>query len=185
MKKIFTLMAAFAMALGVSAQQTETFGAAQKGSSNVAIDLTSFSIDGTYNAGGEAKVKVYGSDKGMKLRTNRTDNTIILTINEGITITSFEAGMVTNDASESITLSKVLVDDVATDFTATVLPNTGNANGAAIVSLSGIEATKSISFVYDDSEYTGKNKQIFLAGKLTYNEAKKFPFFHLQMPLFM
>lgn len=171
MKKFFTLLAVAAMAAGASAQKTATFGSADISGQEKDTDVVcpGFTIAGTYFAAGSSKVDVYDGDRGMKLRTNKTDNTLVFTVDANTEITSLTMGLVTNNDSESITLSGVSVDGVAVaDFTAVVLPNTGNADGTAVVDLQNISATNNISFTFDDSEYTGKNKQVFAAGVVTY-----------------
>lgn len=174
MKKFFTLLAVSALAMGASAQTTATFGAETISGLEKDNDVVcpGFTIAATYFAGGTSKVDVYNGDKGMKLRTNKTDNTLVLTVDAGTAITSLAVGMVTNNDAESITLSGVSIDGVAVaDFAAVLLPNTGNADGSAVVNLTNINATESITFSFDDSAYTGKNKQVFVAGEVTYQEA--------------
>lgn len=128
-----------------------------------------FTIASTYFAGGTAKVKVYGNDTGMKLRTNKNNQTIIININKGVTITSFTAGLITNDSSKHNTLTSVLVDDAEVDFTEVELSNTSDApsTGVAVVDLQSIAATSTIKLVF------GSTEQVFLAGTLTYVEIEE------------
>ncbi|MCM1077038.1 MAG: hypothetical protein NC411_06735 [Bacteroides sp.] len=171
MKKIFTLIAAAAMTLSAYAE-TATFGSANIDGIEKDNDVTcpGFTIPGTYFASGSSKVNVFGTDRGMKLRANKTDNTIIFNVDPETTITKLSMGVVTNDANSSLTLSAVAVDGVAVEFTPVVTPNTGDADGSTIVSLSDIKATSTISFSFNDADYTGKNKQVFVAGEVTFEK---------------
>lgn len=176
MKKFITLMAAAAMTIAANAESmTASFGSAQisglEKDTNVPCD--GFTVPGTYFASGTSKVNVYDGDKGMKLRANKgaNGNELMLVVNEGCTITGLSMGMVVNDAKSTFSLSGISVDGTAVaDFTSVTLPNTGNANGEAVVSLTGIKATQDIVFSYDFEGYEGKNKQVFIAGTVTYEE---------------
>ncbi|MDE5839991.1 MAG: chitobiase/beta-hexosaminidase C-terminal domain-containing protein, partial [Muribaculaceae bacterium] len=151
------------------------FGAANQ-ANNADAECPGFIIPGTYNGGGTSNVSVYGSDKGTKVRTNRSSvdgtmaNTLEFTVKEYTTITALEVGIVTNDASNSLTLKAVYVDGNVVENIGTpiVLPNTGNATGATIINLTGITAKNKIWFEFDPTGYGGKNQQAFIAGKVTY-----------------
>lgn len=106
----------------------------------------------------------------MKLRTNKNGNTIVFDVKPGVTITKLVMGAVTNDENASITLSGVAVDGVDLTFSPVAMPNTKAADGAAIVNLDGISAKSTITFSFSDADYTGKNKQAFVAGEVTYEE---------------
>ena len=179
MKKLLTFLIAFITSIGLMNAETGTFGAANK-ANNVDAECPGFIIPGAYNANGTSKVSVYGTDKGTKVRTNKmsidqtVDKTLEFTVNEYTTITALEMGIVTNDASNSLTLKTVYVDgnpieDIGTPI---LLPNTGNATGATIINLTGIAAKKHIWFEFDTSGYNGSNEQVFVAGKVTYDVLK-------------
>ena len=176
MKKIFTLLAVAIMALCANAQsKTATFGASSISGLDKDTDVPceGFTLAGTYFAAGTSKVTVFGDDKGMKVRANKgaDANQFALTVNEGCIITKLEMGMVVNDASSTFTLSGISVDGTpVADFTAVALPNTADADGSAVVNLDNIKATQDITFTFNFDEYTGKNKQVFIAGEVTYEE---------------
>lgn len=172
MKKIFTLFAATAIAVAANAESTTaSFGSANNSEKDNPVTCPGFTIDGTYVAGGNAKVNVYGEDKGMKLRANKTDNTLILSVDENTTITALVMGVVTNDADQTLPITDVLVDgkSVALEYPIATY-NTSNANGSAVINLTDIKATETIGLKFDDAEYTAKNKQVFIAGEVTYEE---------------
>lgn len=176
MKKFITLMAAAAMTITASAESlTASFGSADASglSKDTDVPCAGFTVPADYFASGSSKVNVFDGDKGMKLRANKGagGNELMLAVNEGCTITSLSMGMVVNDASGTFSLSGITVDGTAVaDFTSVALPNTSNADGAAVVSLSDIKATQNIVFTYDFEGYEGKNKQVFIAGTVTYEE---------------
>ena len=173
MKKFFTLLAATAISIAANAESTTAkFGSADNSAKDTQVTCPGFTIDGTYVAGGNAKVNVYGSDKGMKLRANKTDNTLILAVDENTTITALAMGIVTNDAEQILPITDVLVDDksVTLDYPIDTY-NTTNADGSAVINLTGINATKTIGIKFDTSNYTAKNVQVFIAGEVTYEEA--------------
>ena len=175
MKKIFTLMAAAVMAFSAAAQtETATFGKDNVTSAkDELITCTGFTIAADYNPGGTSKVNVYDGDTGIKLRSNKgaDANEFVFTVDEGCMITKLVMGMVVNDGAESFKLSGISIDGTpVADFAAVTVPNTGNADGAAIVNLENIKATKDIAFYFDYNGYEGKNRQVFVAGEVTYEK---------------
>lgn len=172
MKKFFTLFAASVIAIAANAGSTTAkFGSANNSDKDTQVTCPGFTIDGTYVASGNSKVDVYGSDKGMKMRANKTDNTLILTVDENTTITSLVMGVVTNDAEQTLPIADVLVDgkSVALDYPIATY-NTTNANGSAVINLTDIKATKTIGIKFNTSDYTAKNVQVFIAGEVTYDD---------------
>ncbi|MDE5848669.1 MAG: T9SS type A sorting domain-containing protein [Muribaculaceae bacterium] len=176
MKKFITLMVAAALTTAANAQSvTETFGSAQISGLEKDTDVpcAGFTVPGTYFASGTSKVDVYDGDKGMKLRANKGSdgNELMLLVNEDCTITDLSMGMVVNDASSTFSLAAISIDgSPVADFTSVALPNTKDAAGAAVVNLKGIKAKENIVFTYDFEGYEGKNKQVFIAGSVTYEE---------------
>lgn len=173
MKKIFTFLAATSLTIAANAESTTaTFGSANNSAKDTQVTCPGFTIDGTYVASGSAKVYVYGSDKGMKMRANKNDNTLILSVNENTTITGLVIGIVTNDATQTLPISNVLVDGTSVDL---VYPidtyNTTNADGSAVITLTNIKATETIGIQFNLENYTASNKQVFIAGEVTYEEA--------------
>lgn len=170
MKKIFTLFAVAVMTMAANAQSvTEAFGSDNNSAKDTEVVCPGFKIDGTYVASGSSKVNVYDGDKGMKMRANKTDDTLILTVDEGTKITALKMGVVVNDANETFSISGVTVNGEAVSLTyPIVLPNTSDADGAAIIDLSDIAATETIGIKFEFGEYGGKNKQVFIAGEVTY-----------------
>lgn len=170
MNKIFTLFTAAVMTMAANAQSTtENFGSANNSEKDTEVVCPGFTIAGDYVAGGSSKVNVYNGDKGMKLRANKTENTLILTVDENTTITAVKMGVVTNDAEQSLPIIDVLIDGESTALSYPIATfNTGNAEGTAVLDLTGIAATETIGIKFDDAEYTAKNKQVFIAGEVTY-----------------
>lgn len=172
MKKFFTLFAASVIAIAANAGSTSAkFGSANNSEKDTQVTCPGFTIDGTYVAGGNSKVDVYGGDKGMKMRANKTDNTLILTVDENTTITSLVMGVVTNDTVQTLPIVDVLVDgeSITLDYPIATY-NTINANGTAVINLTDIEATKTIGIKFNTSDYTAKNVQVFIAGEVTYSD---------------
>ena len=163
------------MALCASAQsQTATFGSADIDglSKDTDVPCAGFTIAGDYFAAGTSKVDVYNGDKGMKIRANKGvgGNEFVLTVNEKCVITKLAMGMVVNDASSTFKLAGISIDGApVADFTAVTLPNTDSATGSAVVNLENIKATQNITFTFDFEGYEGKNKQVFIAGEVTYD----------------
>lgn len=172
MKKIFTLFAASVIAIVANAGSTTAkFGSANNSDKDTQVTCPGFTIDGTYVASGNSKVDVYGGDKGMKMRANKTENTLILTVDENTTITALTMGVVTNDAEQTLPIADVLVDgeSVALDYPIATY-NTTSANGSAVINLTDIKATKTIGIKFNTSDYTAKNVQVFIAGEVTYSD---------------
>ena len=174
MKKFITLAAAVAITITASAESlTASFGSANATTKDTPVPCAGFTVPEAYNPGGNSKVNVYNGDKGMKLRANKGagENELMLTVNEGCTITGMTMGMVVNDANSTFTLSGISIDGAAVaDFSSISLPNTTDAAGQAVVDLTGIKATRDIVFTYDFEGYSGKNRQVFIAGTVTYEE---------------
>lgn len=172
MKKIFTLFAASLLALGASAEAvTAKFGSDNNSAKDTEVICPAFTIAGTYVASGNSKVNVYDGDKGMKMRANQTENTLILTVKENTTITGIKIGMVTNDAEQTIPVIDVKVDNTSAALSYPIATfNTSNAEGTAVIELADIAATETIGIVFDLADYTAKNKQVFIAGEVTYVE---------------
>lgn len=153
---------------------TEAFGAANNAAKDTKVVCPGFTIDGTYVASGSSKVNVYDGDKGMKMRANRTDNTLILTVDEGKEITALKMGVVTNDAAQTLPIVAVLIDGEDANLTYPIATfNTSNADGSAVIDLSDISAKESIGFKFDEADYTSKNVQVFIAGEVTYQTASE------------
>lgn len=172
MKKFFTLFAALVIAIAANAGSTTAkFGSANNSDKDTEVKCPGFTIDGTYVAGGNSKVNVYGDDKGMKMRANKTENTLILKVDENTTITALAMGIVTNDAEQTLPISAVLVDGETVDLNYPIATyNTSTANGTAVINLTDIEATKTIGIKFNPSDYTAKNVQVFIAGEVTFTD---------------
>lgn len=171
MKKIFTLLSAAAVALAANAESiTAQFGAANNApEKDTEVTCSGFTIASTYVASGTSKVNVYNGDKGMKMRTNKTGNALILTVDENTTITALTMGIVTNDAEQSIPIIDVRVDGTSAALSYPLdTYNTTTADGSAVINLTDIEATENISIFFDPANYTAKNQQVFIAGEVTY-----------------
>lgn len=95
------------MSVGTAWADTEV--SPEGGSSNAAVNGTSFSIDGTFNAGSGQKLANMQT-KGIKIRTNRADNTLKIQVNEGYTINSVDIYIASNYNPSKLSVTGITVD---------------------------------------------------------------------------
>lgn len=94
--------------------------------SNAKASGTSFSIDGTFVAGGGTQ-KGSMPGGGVKFRTTRNDNTIVFAVAEGYRITKIDFDGYSNDASKTTFVESIKADGIDIDFPRTQLSqNTGS-----------------------------------------------------------
>ena len=138
---------------------------------------TSYSIDGTYVAGGgNVSMTVNGkTDNGVKLRTGRgtaiagSTNSICINVNEGYTITALSF-MGRSNYANTITLNGIYVDgDYSNNLLSgfTFNANSGSANGSSV---SGFAAKEKIEFAVTTNTVEGATgTQLNLLCELTYD----------------
>jgi len=117
------------------------------GSSNATVNGTSFSINGTTNAGSGTKISPM-SDKGIKVRVSTP---LVMTVNAGYRINSVTAYAASNDNSKTFTIEKIEVDGTEYVPSGVTMPITcvqKNATEATAIDITGIAATKDIKFTF-------------------------------------
>ena len=177
MKKVLLVLMALFTSNMMFAQLTETFeqssGASAK---DVAITGISYTIPGTYSAGGgngKAKGGTMASN-GFKMRTNNDGERCVFKVNNPYTITEIELEGCANDASNDTTkaciaVSKVEVDGVEINtWTGGNFPYLGSSR-TDFLTISSINAKESIAIYFDNSNVT-KTKQVNATYKVTYKE---------------
>ena len=124
------------------------------GSSNATVNGTSFSINGTTNAGSGTKISPM-SDKGIKVRVNTP---LVMTVNAGYRINSVTAYAASNDNSKTFTIEKIEVDGTEYVPSGVTMPITcvqKNASEATAIDITGIAATKDITFTFGGTNSQG------------------------------
>ncbi len=162
MRAAMLLVAAVCCGSAFAETGTETEKDATIGSSNNPVEGQSYTVAGTYNAGGGAAQAGNMTSKGFKCRTNQDGGRVVFAVTEGYTITNFVGEGVSNYAqaegkeSESwnTKVTKVEVDDVEVEFTGGEFPAKG-ASTSGNITISGIQATKTIAIYFDDSNSSG------------------------------
>ena len=124
---------------------TETPG--NTGSSNSAVTGTSFSIDGTYVAGKGGVEQGNMESSGVKLRTNRNSNTLVVSVNAGYVISSATMHFATNDDNKDVGISSVSVDSKAISNSSYTIPHKGGSTSADII-LNDIDAKDNITIYF-------------------------------------
>ena len=124
------------------------------GTSNATVNGTSFSINGTTNAGSGTKISPM-SDKGIKVRVNTP---LVMTVNAGYRINSVTAYAASNDNSKTFTIEKIEVDGTEYVPSGVTMPITcaqKNASEATAIDITGIAATKDIKFTFGGTNSQG------------------------------
>lgn len=124
---------------------TETPG--NTGTSNSAVTGTSFSIDGTYVAGKGGVEQGNMESSGVKLRTNRNSNTLVVSVNAGYVISSATMHFATNDDTKDVGISSVSVDSKAISNSSYTIPHKGGSTSADIT-LNNIDAKNNITIYF-------------------------------------
>ena len=125
------------------------------GSSNADVKGTSFTIDGTFNAGSGIKLANMQT-KGIKIRTNRADNTLKIAVNDGYTINALTIYAASNDNSKTVTITGITVDGTA--YSGPSYPVTlaqRNAGTATTINVTGISATDNITLSFGGTNLQG------------------------------
>lgn len=110
MKKVFTLLTLALLSIGSAWADTEVSPVG--GSSNAEVIGTSFTIDGTFNAGSGTQLANMQT-KGIKIRTNRAENTLKIAVNDGYTINSVDIYIASNDKPSKLSVTGITVDGTA------------------------------------------------------------------------
>ncbi|MBQ8360486.1 MAG: Ig-like domain-containing protein [Bacteroidaceae bacterium] len=153
------------------ASYSEKSPATKPADKNIPIAGESYTIDGTYNAGGSLGT-AYGnmlSQGGVKLRTGNTGNTIRFDVNPGWKITGITLSMYANDEGTIDVISASVDGNAVADFTTITLPS-NTAKAAKDVTLENISAQTSIVFGFDNTNKV-KNNQVFATYVISYDKA--------------
>ena len=124
------------------------------GSSNATVNGTSFSINGTTNAGSGTKISPM-SDKGIKVRVNTP---LVMTVNAGYRINSVTAYAASNDNSKTFTIEKIEVDGTEYVPSGVTMPITcaqKNASEATAIDITSIAARDNITFTFGGTNSQG------------------------------
>ncbi|MBQ6764405.1 MAG: hypothetical protein IJP45_04355, partial [Paludibacteraceae bacterium] len=160
-KSVFTILCC----LAATALWAETEKNPSETSKDTDIKGTSYTIDGSLNAGNGSAQAGEMTSKGIKFRINKTisevSNAIEFKVNSGYTISALDLCGHVNDNTKTSELTDVKVDGNSITFTPVTLPA---KSSSATISLSGISATSSIILVFD-----GKASQANIEYTVTYS----------------
>ena len=152
MKKLLSLLTLMIVAITTSWADTETPG--YTGTSNTTLTGKSYSIDGDFIAGAGGKAEISPMEtRGVKFRTNRSSNTLVISVNAGYRIDALTIYGITNDNSKTSSISGVSVDGTDIDWTSVSIPAGGDKNTttAATISIPSIAATDNITLTFSGS----------------------------------
>lgn len=152
MKKLFTLLTLTLLSIGAAWAGTEV--SPEGGSSNASVNGTSFSINGTTNAGSGTKISPM-SGKGIKVRKSTP---LVMTVNEGFRINSVTVYAASNDNSKTFQIASIEVDGKEYVPTGKTMPITcvqKNASTATTIEITNIAATDNIKFNFDGTNSQG------------------------------
>ena len=151
MKKLLTLLTLALLSIGSAWADEET--SPEGGSSNAAINGTSFSINGSTNAGNGTKISPM-SGKGIKVRKNTP---LVMTVNAGYRINSVTVYAASNDNSKTFIIKSITVDgeSYTPDVTLPYTVAQKNASTASTINITGIAATDNITFEFDGTNSQG------------------------------
>lgn len=173
MKKVLLVAAALFACNTMFAQLTETFAQSSGATKDAAIIGTSYTIPGTYNAGGGSNKAGTMPSNGVKLRTGQDGGKVEFLVNKPYTIAALEIEAIANDTGvdpelPAIKVTGVEVDGVAAEFTGGVFLPSGKGE-SDILTIPNINAKEVITIHFDNSNVT-KNKQLNACYTVTYNE---------------
>lgn len=173
MKKVLLVAAALFACNTMFAQLTETFAQSSGATKDAAITGTSYTIPGTYNAGGGSNKAGTMPSNGVKLRTGQDGGKVEFLVNKPYTIAALEIEAIANDTGvdpelPAIKVTGVEVDGVAAEFTGGVFLPSGKGE-SDILTIPNINAKEVITIHFDNSNVT-KNKQLNACYTVTYNE---------------
>ena len=97
MKKVLLVAAALFACNTMFAQLTETFAQSSGATKDAAITGTSYTIPGTYNAGGGSNKAGTMPSNGVKLRTGQDGGKVEFLVNKPYTIAALEIEAIAND----------------------------------------------------------------------------------------
>lgn len=133
------------------------------------IEGQSYTIAGTYNAGGGGAQAGNMTSKGFKCRTGSDGNRVVFSVNTGYTITKFVGEGISNYAMAegaegdwNVKVTKVEVDGTEVAFTGGEFPAKG-ASTSGNITISDIQATESIAIYFDSSNSAGKQVNLCFA----------------------
>ncbi|MBO7259135.1 MAG: hypothetical protein J6U94_03610 [Paludibacteraceae bacterium] len=149
-KNLLKLFALFMMSVFSSSVMAQTETNPADATKDIDMVATSYTIGGTYIAGKGGAMAGTMTEKGIKFRINKaygdTKNALPFVVNAGYKITAISVDGHVNDNSKTSTISTVYVDGTAAEFTPVTLPN---KSGSAQFSITNINATKDVVFVFD------------------------------------
>ena len=149
-KNLLKFLALFMMSIFSSNIMAETETNPADATKDTDMLGVSYTVSGTYIAGKGGAMAGTMTDKGIKFRINKaygeTKNALPFAVNPGYKITAISCDGQINDNTKTSTLSSVYVDGTAIDFTPVTLTN---KSGSAQFSVSNINATKDVVFVFD------------------------------------
>lgn len=171
MKKIYTIKKAllvvaalFTCSMAFADDLSETFQTSSgAGSSNSAITGISYTIAGTYNAGGGGAQAGTMTSKGFKMRTGSDGNRCVFTVNAPYVVTGIELEGIGNYAANdtehpeqpAYVVTKVEVDDVEiSTWEGGKFPGKGS-DATDILKITSISAKSSIAIYFDNSNAAG------------------------------
>ena len=175
MKKLFTLFALTVFAASSTFALTEQLKSG--GAKNTDLKGISYTLPGTYVAGGGSTQAGDMLGKGLKLRTGSDGARAVFNVNAGYVINAFSLDGISNyelkdDATEPcISVTKVEVDGVELDASAyehVGFPAKGESTSGHVY-ISGIEAKTSIALYFDNTN--SKGSQINATWTIEYTEA--------------
>ena len=153
LRKAFLLLA---LVGGINSAWADTETPGNTGSSNTDVVGKSYTIDGTYVAGSGSASVTPMVTKGVKLRTNKTSNTLVISVNEGYRIDALTVYGISNDNTKTVTVDEISVDGESYSTDDIVIPNK-KASTAATISITDIAAKDNITFAFSTNAGTQIN----------------------------
>lgn len=161
-KSVLLMAALFSFNTAFAESGTETVKEASIGGSNNPVEGRSYTVAGTYNAGGGSSQVGDMISKGFKMRTGSDGDRCVFTVNSGYTITSLEGDGISNyamaddvEGTVNVTVTKVEVDGAEVSFVGGEFPAKGS-DYSGNLSITGISAKESIAIYFDNSKSKGK-----------------------------
>lgn len=173
LKKVLLVVAALFTSNMMFAQQTETFEQSSGATKDAAITGTSYTIAGTYNAGGGSTQAGTMASKGFKMRTGSDGNRCVFSVNKPYVITKLELEGICNYTAKDTELPCIVVTKVEVDGVEIATWTGGNfpqkGSGATdSLSITNINAKESIAIYFDNSNASGN--QVNTTYIVTYDE---------------
>ena len=152
MKKTLSLLTMLLLSICTAWAETET--SPTGGTKDTQVNGTSFYINSSTNAGDGTQISPM-TGKGIKVRVN---SPLVMTVNEGYIINSVTAYAAANDNSKTFQIKKIEVDGIEYVPSGVTMPITcaqKNATTATSIEITGIAATKNITFTFDGTGTQG------------------------------